>query len=815
MMRWPDKARRAWHRLSGARDYLDGLQGGAVVGWAVPKPGAGPVPVALYDDQGRVAETQASQFRADLRDAGLAGGQCGFAFPAPAEARVLRVCRLDGPRPVEIGRLRLGRSTPLPALPRMPAKLASLQDALMPGVAALRATPVPVRDGPVQLTSRQALLFASTDPSTNTPLPDPLCAYMAYLRPRYRLETTFDWDSAPEQAAHFLNWMLTSYAPMRSGLKPPLSQDAIAWLNAPVVVPGVQTSLSRATWAGLMSVPHLRQGMDFENPDWVEAVIYWWAAHQAKAVSGEDCLVPETYVSHLAEVPEDGPYPLSRYLLRWVAETPALARFSTSSPDDRKQITLAAMVRAADRPDTLRYLPQTSIETLLRRDAEGQTPLGVYVNTLDGQDRRIMPVDYAACLRGRGYDLTTRSFTSRTAEGHRLHAAALPAPAVQGHSMADVQVIGPVTKASGLGQAMRASIAALETTGMEVQVVNFDLDNPAPDGDVPHTPMGQARPARFSLLHLNAESIPLFTAYAPDITDGSYTTASMFWELTRPAACHALALRMIDEIWAASEHGKTIYRDTFSGPIRVMGLANTVPPAADPLGARAAFVARTGFAAEGFLCMASFDSFSFVQRKNPLGLIHAFREAFPQGDAQLLLKTQNRTRVSDPAQQRVWSQIDALIKGDARFKILDDTLPHDDLLALMAGADAYLSLHRAEGWGFGMIEAMALGVPVLATGYSGNLAYCDTTTAWLVPASDVAPDPQDYMFTPKGGMWGDPDPHKAVTLLRQMADSPDAREGKAKAAQARVLRSYSPEAVGKRYATRIETVLRQHTGQAA
>lgn len=786
-----------------------------MVGWALPKPGDGPVPVALYDDRGRIAETRASQFRADLRDAGLAGGQCGFAFPAPPEARVLRVCRLDGPRPVEIGRVLLDGTTPLPALPRTPPRMASLQEALGPGLTALRAPSMPARDGPAHLTPRQALLFDPKDPGTNSPLPDPLCAYMAYLRPRYRLEAPFDWDSAPEQAAHFLHWMLTSYAPMRGGLKPPLSQRAIGWLNAPVVVPGVQTPFSRAIWAGLMAVPHLRQVMDFDTPDWVESVLYWWAVHQAKAISGEDCLVPDACVSHLSDVPEDGPFPLSRYMLRWVAETPALARFSTTSKEDRRQITLAAMVRAADRPDTLRYLPWPSIETLLCRDAEGQTPLGAYVKTLDGQDRRIMPADYAACLRGRGYDLNTCTFTTRTAEGHRLHAAALPAPAVQGPSMAEVQVIGPVTKASGLGQAMRASIAALETTGMEVQVVNFDLDNPAPDEDVPHTPMDQARPARFTLLHVNAESIPLFTAYAPDITDGSYTAASMFWELTRAPACHALALQMIDEVWSASEHGKAIYRDVFPGPIRVMGLANTVAPPDDPLGARAAFVARTGFAADGLLCMASFDSFSFVQRKNPLGLIHAFREAFPEGGAQLLLKTQNRSRVSDPAQQRIWSQIDALTKGDPRFRILDDTLPRDDLLALTAGADAYLSLHRAEGWGFGMIEAMALGVPVLATGYSGNLAYCDTTTAWLVPASEVAPEAQDYMFTPKGGLWGEPDPHMAVKLLQQMAANPAARTRKAKAAQTHVLRAFSPEAIGKRYATRIETVLRQHTGQAA
>ena len=99
-----------------------------------------------------------------------------------------------------------------------------------------------------------------------------------------------------------------------------------------------------------------------------------------------------------------------------------------------------------------------------------------------------------------------------------------------------------------------------------------------------------------------------------------------------------------------------------------------------------------------------------------------------------------------------------------------------------------------------MIEAMALGVPVLATGYSGNLAYCDDATAWLVPATEVAPALQDYMFTPEGGLWGEPDHAAAVTLLRQMADSPTLRQRKAQAAQMRVSRTFSAEAIGKRYA---------------
>ena len=796
---------KALRRLRGQRDYLDGLRDGLICGWALPAPGAGPVPVALFAGPTKIAETLACQFRTDLQEAGLAGGQCGFVFPAARGAPDLRVLRLDGARPREIGRL-TGEARPAPLLLTRPTQ--SLRDVLGPGITALRSNPRPAPEATTPLTRKQAALF---DDAT---LPAPLFAYASHLTHRHRLEETFDWTTHPEDAAHFLNWMLASYAPMRAPLKPPLSRRAIQWLNAPHLVAGQATSLSRATWAFLMGVPHLRQGMDFDNPDWVESVIYWWSVHQARAVGAEDCLVPAPYVSALAKTEDDRPFALSRYMLRWVAETPALAGLSTTREADRRQITLAAMTHAAAYPDTLRYLPWANIETFLHEGAGGQTPLGAYLTSLDGQSRLIRRTDYITCLRGRGYDMELHRFTTRTIEGHRLHALALPAPALHAPKI-DVQVIGPVTKASGLGQATRASVAALKTTGLSVQVVDFALDNPAPDIDAPHTPITEARPARFSLLHLNAESLPLLPAYAPDITQGSYSAAYMFWELTRAPACHALALSMVDEIWAASDHGKAIYAPAFDGPVRTMGLACDLTPPADPLGARAAFVAHSGFAADSFLCMASFDSFSFVQRKNPLALIHAFRDAFPEGGAQLLLKTQNRTRVGDPAQQAIWAEIDALITDDPRFCLLDETMRRDDLLTLTAGADAYLSLHRAEGWGFGMIEAMAMGVPVLATGYSGNLAYSDDSTAWLVPATEVAPDPQDYMFTPDGGLWGQPNHEAAVRMLRQMRAAPEARKRKAALALQRVRHDFSPEAIGTRYSARIETVLRHQTGQAA
>src|SRR5690606_17608964 len=126
-------------------------------------------------------------------------------------------------------------------------------------------------------------------------------------------------------------------------------------------------------------------------------------------------------------------------------------------------------------------------------------------------------------------------------------------------------------------------------------------------------------------------------------------------------------------------------------------------------------------------------SFSFVQRKNPIGVLEAFRKAFPGDEpVRLIVKTQNRDNVFDPVQERIWNRVEAICARDPRIVVMNETLTYEALVKLKAGSDCYISLHRSEGWGFGMIEAMNLGVPVVCTAYSGNMDFCSDETAWLV-----------------------------------------------------------------------------------
>ena len=209
-----------------------------------------------------------------------------------------------------------------------------------------------------------------------------------------------------------------------------------------------------------------------------------------------------------------------------------------------------------------------------------------------------------------------------------------------------------------------------------------------------------------------------------------------------------------------------------------------------------------------FIFLTTFDSFSFIERKNPLGVIEAFRLAFPLGteNARLVLKTQNRFRVHDPYQIKMWRRIDTAVRQDPRIITINETLTYRDLLGLKRACDCYVSLHRSEGWGFGMIEAMQLGLPVIATAFSGNMDFCTPDTTDLVDFAMVGVREEEYIYGERGSHWAQPDIDQAAALMRAAVADPTATRTKGAAAAAHIKANFSIETIGRRYSTRLAEV---------
>lgn len=766
-------ALRLWRRLSGLRGAIDRIEGATVTGWAAQRGASPPLTVELHCADGRLATLRAAAYRADLEGAGIGTGRHGFsiALPPPLIEAVhaggwiaLRQAQA-GP---EIARLELGTEA------HASGKGSPLARHLFGPL--LRLGDPVAHDARPDL-SRHRALFSNRAAAGPEALPAPLFAYLDFVRHRDARPETFPPEHDAEQIGELLRWYLDEYGARRTGLQTPLSRAAIDWLNTE------ENGITRAI--GLFD-PHA--------PDRERAIAHW-ATELAPSLDLADCLISETHRAHLCEPLTSDPFALNHFTRHLHTTIPALGALDPTQSEDRRTLTLAVMALALEQPAFLWFVPRTDLDTLLDSGAFSNFATDLCPGTSASRSR------YGATLRATGFDLDTRSFL-RSPEGHRIEAARLP---VSSDEPVDIQILGPFHKAAGLGQSTRLSQAILGHTPYSLHAVDIARDNPTPSR--PRIETGAARPACINLLHLNAEAVPAALAYEPDIFSGAYTIAYVYWELDSPALCHHLALDLVDEIWVSSEYCAEIYRGATTKPVTNVGMCFEEPPAVERAEARHALHARLELPASAFTLLTSFDSFSFLQRKNPLGTLRAFGAAFPDDpESRLILKSQNRAKVRDPAQAALWAEIDREIAADPRILLLDETMDYSEVLRLIAGADGYLSLHRSEGWGFGMLEAMALGTPVLCTGYSGNLEFCDPQTAWLVPADLVEVGPQDYIFARHGQHWGEPDLAVAIEQLRAFRSDPELRRKKAAQAQIRVRRDFSASAIARRYEARLREI---------
>jgi len=189
-----------------------------------------------------------------------------------------------------------------------------------------------------------------------------------------------------------------------------------------------------------------------------------------------------------------------------------------------------------------------------------------------------------------------------------------------------------------------------------------------------------------------------------------------------------------------------------------------------------------------------------LHRKNPLGLIRAFQTAFRANDAATLVikTTGGDDHGADLAELR-------LAARGGNILLLDEMLPRARAYGLIAMADCFVSLHRSEGFGLGLAEAMLLGKPVIATGYSGNLDFMNRENSLLVDYKIVEIAEDRPIYT-KGNFWAEPSIEHAAACMRQVYEHRDEANERALRAQPEIQRLLSIEAAGRRMRDRLEQI---------
>jgi len=345
-----------------------------------------------------------------------------------------------------------------------------------------------------------------------------------------------------------------------------------------------------------------------------------------------------------------------------------------------------------------------------------------------------------------------------------------PPPAVQ-HGIA---VGGELDRASGLGEGARLMLHGLQALGVPCW--------PLRPGEPPPPP-GAAL-----VLHTTAPGTPVaLLRMGRAAVRGRRVIGYWAWELPVAPEAWQAGPPFVHEVWAPSRFSADALQPLLPGQVRVV----PHPVAAHPPSASSLRRVDFGLPEGVVITLTSFSLASSFVRKNPLGAIAAHRMAFGAREDRLLL-----LRVGDPHHFPAdFARLQDAAAALPNVRLDTRTLPAADLHALTLSCDIVLSLHRSEGFGLVPAEAMLLGLPVVATGWSGNMEYMDEGRAALVPYALVpAVDPRGVFEAP-GAVWAEPDLGAAAAHLARLADDPAARRVLGMAGQAAARRRLGTRAL--------------------
>jgi glycosyltransferase involved in cell wall biosynthesis len=358
-----------------------------------------------------------------------------------------------------------------------------------------------------------------------------------------------------------------------------------------------------------------------------------------------------------------------------------------------------------------------------------------------------------------------------------------------------VNVAGYFTAEIGVGEAGRLLVDALDAA--EVPLLPVLPPTPPPSRRMhPYTAL-QAGAAAFpiNVICVNADGLLRFREdVGLPFFENRHNIGVWWWEVdVMPSEWHA-AFELLDEVWVGTEHVARAITPASPVPVHTVRFP-ILAPGVEPL-SRAALGLE-----DEWVFLSMFDHGSVLDRKNPLGTIAAFAEAFaPESGAALVLKSTNAEH--DPVGRE---RLRVAAARHPHVHLVEGYLSPEQTHALIATADCFVSLHRAEGLGLGPAEAMARGKPVIATGYSGNMDYMTEANAYLVGYSLRAVGPGCWPY-PEEAHWAEVDLDHAARLMREVFDDQAAANERGARAAADVRRTHSLEAAGGSMRARLENV---------
>jgi glycosyltransferase involved in cell wall biosynthesis len=377
--------------------------------------------------------------------------------------------------------------------------------------------------------------------------------------------------------------------------------------------------------------------------------------------------------------------------------------------------------------------------------------------------------------------------------GHSIPVRRTLAP--EGRVLGGTDVVGFLNAEHGIGEAARLLVEALKESSVPVSTIGYRNTASRQLHEYETDEIGKYRTV---VMAVNAElHAPLTQTFGEFFLRDTYVIGQWFWELEVAPPWYKPAYKYVKELWAPTRFIEQMLRNEAPREIEVryMPLPLRMPRVVSG-------VSREQLGLDNrFMFLFTFDFMSVMKRKNPLGLVEAFKKAFaPSEGPMLVLKS-----INGDSRPEGSAELEAAIEGRDDIIWMDKYLDSEMSAALMNLCDCYVSLHRSEGLGLTIAEAMLLGKPVIATGYSGNLDFMTPDTSYMVPWTRVKVGKGAEAYS-SSATWAEPNLDVAAEMMRTVYENPEQAQTVANAGKRDLEQRFTREATGARMKARLEEI---------
>ena len=360
-----------------------------------------------------------------------------------------------------------------------------------------------------------------------------------------------------------------------------------------------------------------------------------------------------------------------------------------------------------------------------------------------------------------------------------------------------INVVGTFRAETGFGEAVRGTLNALEKAGIPVKIIDLSIKLKNRLNDESVTDFAEENTYPVNLVQVNPFMIGrLLKNKEAGFFEGKYNIAYWVWETSEVPDEFLEFAYLFDEIWTASEYCQKAIAQKAAIP--VICIPHVAEISADAI----APALPVAIDESKFVFFNVFDFGSLIERKNTLGLIEAFKKAFTKNDTNIQLLIKSSTGFDFPTEKK---SVENAIAGYPNITLLDTMFRRNELLALTNRADCYVSLHRSEGFGLNMADAMAMGKPVIATGYSGNMEFMNVNNSLPVKYSlkEITHKIPPYSI---GSIWSEPDTDHAASLMKYAVVSPGEIKQLGERAKQDMAYGFSAEAIARLMQKRVPVI---------